>query len=254
MNLAASWATESASANISIFMKTSPSGLTIHDRVLPASDGGDFGIDFAWAPVVGPVFNHGRARLQQGMDVSPCLFDIVLSSKQGGVSRHRVSQDAFISIHLIRARLPAYYHLDRLADRILTRRDSVHAEGQRDLGADPKSEIVRRQIVLLIHRRGLTKPDDDFCARHGETFSRPNVERNTFPAPGINLQLECRKGFHLRVARDALLVAVAAELPANKVLAFQRGNRFEDFDLFIADRFAVGSGRRLHGQVSQNLK
>src|SRR5258707_12947843 len=82
MNLAASCATESASANISIFMKTSPSGLTIHDRVLPASDGGDFVIDFPRSPAVRLVFNHRRIRFQYRVDNSPCLFYLVLSRKE----------------------------------------------------------------------------------------------------------------------------------------------------------------------------
>src|SRR5437667_9033154 len=99
---------------------------------------------------------------------------------QRRTSTLRSSRDAFISIHFLRARVPAHYQFVSLADRILSRGDNVYAEGQCDLGADPKPEIVRPQIEIRIHRRGLTEPDDDFCAGHGEAFPRPNIEGNTF--------------------------------------------------------------------------
>src|SRR5580692_7518670 len=49
-------------------------------------------------------------------------------------------------------------------------------------------------------------------------------------------------------------LSIATELSTNNALTFQRRNRFENFDLLIPDRLAIGSGRRLHGQVSQYLK
>jgi hypothetical protein len=72
----------------------------------------------------------GVSAFQYWIDDSPCLFDIVLSGKQGRISRHSVSQDAFISIHFLRARVPAHYQFVSLADRILSRGDNVYAEGQ----------------------------------------------------------------------------------------------------------------------------
>src|SRR5258708_12980504 len=128
INLAASWATESASANISIFMKTSPSGLTIHDRVLPASDGGDFGIDFARSPAVRLVFNHRRIRFQYRVDNSPCLFDLALSRKHRRVSRHSVSQHPFISIHFFPGSLSPHHHFHHLPPHILPPTTTLHPD------------------------------------------------------------------------------------------------------------------------------
>src|SRR5580704_2949751 len=198
MIAAASRATASASAKTSIFIKNvshspkiSPADrlmsllccLIFHNRVLPASNWCNFLVRFARSPGIRIVFAEGGPGLQDWIDDSPCLFDIILSGKQGRVSRHSISQDTFIRIHLVRARVPADDHLVRLADRILARSDDIHAEGHGDLGADPEPEIVCLQIEVRIHRRGLTEPDDDFRAGHGKAFSRPNIEGNTFPSP-----------------------------------------------------------------------
>ena len=51
-----------------------------------------------------------------------------------------------------------------------------------------------------------------------------------------------------------MLFAVVTELAADKILRFQRRNSFKDFNLFVPERFAIGSHRRLHRQVDQDLK
>jgi hypothetical protein len=49
-------------------------------------------------------------------------------------------------------------------------------------------------------------------------------------------------------------LAVAAELPADQVPRFEWRDCLEHLYLFIADRLAVGSDRRLHGQIGQHLE
>ena len=44
------------------------------------------------------------------------------------------------------------------------------------------------------------------------------------------------------------------ELSANDVLLIQRRNRSQHLDLFVAQRFAVGSRWRLHRQVREHLE
>src|SRR6266852_4204727 len=62
------------------------------------------------------------------------------------------------------------------------------------------------------------------------------------------------KGFSLRALRYPPLIAVAAELAADQVLLIDRRNRLQYLDFLVADRFAVGSDRRLHRQIGQDLK
>jgi len=43
--------------------------------------------------------------------------------------------------------------------------------------------------------RRLAKLADNFGAGYWQTFAGPDVERDSSPAPGINLQLQGREGF-----------------------------------------------------------
>ncbi len=53
---------------------------------------------------------------------------------------------------------------------------------------------------------------------------------------------------------ESAALAIAAELPADQVPRFEWRDCLEHLYLFIADRLAVGSDRRLHGQIGQHLK
>ena len=211
-------------------------------------------IYLARSPGVRLVFKDRRARFEHRINDSPRLFYIVLACKQGRVALHGVAQQPLVGVHLLCTGLTARYHFRALANVILSRSNNIQGERERDLGTKPQPEVVPRQIESLIHRRRLLQPDNDFCTRHGKAFSSPDIERNPFPAPGIDLELQRRKGFHLGVLRNAFLVSVATELPANNALLVQRRNCLEDFDLFVPDRLAICSWRRLHGQIGQDLE
>ncbi len=144
-------------------------------------------------------------------------------------------------------------HLHRLADRLLPRH-AINADGNGDIGTDAGAHVIRLQIETLIHGRRLPQPDDDFGAGHRQALAGADVEGDAAPAPGIDLQLQGGKGFHLGIGGHSLLLPVAAKLPAHQVLRLQRRNGFQHLDLFVARRFAVGADRRLHGQVDQDLE
>ena len=75
----------------------------------------------------------------------------------------------------------------------------------------------------------------------GKHFSGSDVERNTLPTRGIDLQPQSRERFCLRIRRHALLLTVTAKLPANDVFGIQRRYRLEHLDLFIANRIRCRS-------------
>src|SRR2546425_8771361 len=225
----------------------------IHCWVLPASGGRDSRLDFFRSPCARLVLVDGRAGLQDWIDDSPGLFDVVLPGEQGGIAVHGVAQHALVRVHLIGAREPCPQHLRGLADRFLPRRDDVRADGDRDVGADPKAAIVRLEIEAVIHRGRLAESDDDFGARHGQALSGADVEGHTLPAPGIDLQSQGSERLHRGIRRHAFLRSVAAKLSAYEAVRGEGGDRLEDLHLLVADGFAVWPGRRLHGQVAQDL-
>src|SRR2546426_2670213 len=80
------------------------SSYMIHCWVLPASGGRDSRLDFFRSPCARLVLVDGRAGLQDWIDDSPGLFDVVLPGEQGGISVHGVAQHALVRVHLIGAR------------------------------------------------------------------------------------------------------------------------------------------------------
>src|SRR5215471_8026249 len=98
------------------------------------------------------------------------------------------------------------------------------------------------------------QPDHQLGARHGQALTGTDVKRNALPAPRINLELQSREGLHVGHRRYPLLRPVAAKLPANYRVRSERRDCFEDFDLLIADRLAVGPDGRFHRQIRQDLE
>src|SRR5262245_63469534 len=62
------------------------------------------------------------------------------------------------------------------------------------------------------------------------------------------------EGFDFRARRHAIPLQIAAKPATDKILRLQRGNSFEYFNFFVPKRFTIGSNRRLHRQVNQDLK
>src|SRR5258708_30108311 len=78
-----------------------------HRRVFPASGRRYFLIDLTRSPGTGLVFVDWRAGLQHRVDDAPGLFHIVLPGKQRSVSRHGVTEHAFVCIRLLCTRIVA---------------------------------------------------------------------------------------------------------------------------------------------------
>src|SRR5215472_13563161 len=144
--------------------------------------------------------------------------------------------------------------LYRFADHLLLLVHHGQTKGRRDFGADAESEIVLRGSAGGKDSRWPAQADHDLRAGHGQRLAGPNVKRNPLPAPGIDVQLQRGEGFDFRIRRHAFLLQVATKLAADKILRFQWWNSFEDFNLFVPLRLTIGSNRRLHRQVNQDLK
>src|SRR5262249_45294106 len=128
------------------------------------------------------------------------------------------------------------------------------AYGYRHLGTDPEPQMVPRQSTLPDDRWRLSKPAEDLRTGHRQALSCADVERHPFPTPGIDLQSQRGKGFHLRIGRNTLFLAVAAELPSDEIVHLQRWNRFQYLHLFFTNGLTVGADRRLHRKVAQDLE
>jgi hypothetical protein len=64
-------------------------------------------------------------------------------------------------------------------------------------GTKAHSQVILSQHTVGKERRRPVKLGNDFRAGHGQTLASPNVERNSFPAPGADLQLHGGEGFRL---------------------------------------------------------
>src|SRR4029077_19792309 len=109
------------------------SSCVFHRRVLPASGGRDSRVDFFRSPRARLVLVDGRAGLQDWIDDSPGLFDVVFTGEQRSVAVHGVAKHALVRVHLIGARELRAHHLRDLAACLLPRRDDVRADGDRDV-------------------------------------------------------------------------------------------------------------------------
>src|SRR5271157_618673 len=176
MVAAAARATDSSSSNTSNFMPVSPlrnSATLAHSssthrlsssfgqglerlhlrrrRILPATCGRDLS-NLARSPGIRIVFVNRRDRLQHGINDPPRLFHVVLASELRGVSRHGVSQQPLISFHLPGPRSTADDHFDGLTCYHLAGRHDRCAESDRNLGTDPKPQMIAVEFALPDHR------------------------------------------------------------------------------------------------------
>src|SRR5262249_40079287 len=69
--------------------------------VMPSSNRCNSLLDLRWAPATWLVAVDRSVGFQDWIDDTPGLFYIVFPGKQSGVSVHRVTEDAFVCIHIL---------------------------------------------------------------------------------------------------------------------------------------------------------
>src|ERR1019366_1641577 len=222
-------------------------------EILPPA-GRSHPLDLGGTPRVRLIAIEFRTPTQQGIDNPPRFFHIIFACKQRRVPRHRVTQYSFIRVHFLGIALTACGHLRCFSDQLFPWCHGCHSHRDRNIRTDAEAEIIGGKDIRRYHGRRLSQAADDFRTGCRQAFSSSNVEWNALPAPGINLQLERHEGLYLRVGRHALFCQISSELPPNDICRFQRRDCLEDLHLLIADRFALQSDRRFHGQVAEDLK
>src|SRR5438874_11619950 len=144
--------------------------------------------------------------------------------------------------------------LHLFADHFLLLIHHRQTNGGRDVRTDAESKIVAAMTAGWKDDRWLAQANDDLSARNWQRFPGADVERDALPAPGIHVQLQRGECFNLRIGGYAVFLPVTTKLTANKILCLQRPNSLQDLNLFVAERFTIGSHRWLHRQVHQDLE
>src|ERR1700722_2081761 len=226
----------------------------LHRRVLPAARRSNILVYFARTPAARLIIVDRRRFLQYRVHDSPRFFDIVLPRKQRAVAAYGVTEHPFIGIHLVGVRMVARGQLRLLANASVADVHHGGAQCNRHLRTYAKSHMISYADAMGKDMWRLTQAYDNLGSGDGQRLSGADIKRHALPAPGIDLEPQCGEGFDLRVRGDARLLPVPAKLPAHQVLLLDWWYRFEDLDLFVTQRLAVGSCRRLHRQIGQHLK
>src|ERR1700683_4426747 len=129
---------------------------------------------------------------------------------------------------------------------LLARTQYIRAQGDGYLRTDAEPQVVVSGDSIPQDRGRISKPGEYFGAGDRQILPRANVERHALPAPGIALELQSGKRLGVRTRRDAILLAIAAELPANDIIHHHRRNPFQHLHLLIANGFAVAADWSLH--------
>src|SRR4029077_9044318 len=124
----------------------------------------------------------------------------------------------------------------------------------RDLRTDAESKIVAGTTARWKNEGWFAQPYHDLSTRDRQGLPGPDIERDALPAPGINVQLQSGECFDFGIRGYTVFLPVTTKLTANKILCLQRPNSLQDLNLFVAERFTIGSHRWLHRQVHQNLE
>src|SRR5450631_1169832 len=228
-------------------------GLVSGQRSMPAADVGGEARGVGRSPGAGLVLVNGGGAGQDGVDDRPGRLDAVLAREQRRVPRHRIAQEALVGVHLVGVGLVHHLQLGRLRHHLLARLLDPRAERDDHLGAQAETEVVGLLGTEPPERRTLER-DHDLRRRDRHALAGADEERDTVPAPGVDVQADGREGLHCRVGCDAVLVEIADELPAHEIPRVERPNGAKDLDLLVANRFGVGPDRRLHRQKADHLQ
>src|SRR5262245_14331585 len=92
-------------------------------------------------------------------------------------------------------------HFNGLSAHFLRRSQRHHSDRERYLWTDSKSHVVWRETRGGIYGGRLAKSNKDFSTSYRQTFPSTDIEGDSLPPPGIDLQTQSRKRFHFRVRR-----------------------------------------------------
>src|SRR5438445_5616136 len=197
------------------------------------------------APAAGLVLVRGRCGAENGLDDRPRRFDRVLPREERRVARHRISQQPLVGVHLLPVRVVHHLQLRRLGDHLLPGPLHAGADGDLHLRAQLEEDVVRVPRREPAERRPAQR-DQHLRRGRREALARPDEERHTVPAPRVDVEPRGGERLHRGVRRDALLLPVATELPANQVVRAERADRPEHLHLLVPDRLVIGRRGSLH--------
>ena len=221
-------------------------------------------IGFEWAPRSGAVEGHGIfvPTMANGIDDSPCLEHLVVPGKEGGVSKNSIPEESFVRFGGVGTELAGVteLHIDGL-NGAASGAFGIEAEVNTLVGLEANMHGVTPEKVSEFGPKEsggwTTKDDDNFGGASGEGFSGAKIEGDTRPAPVIDLNFESGVGFGGGVRVDAVALAVALVLGANRAggngLEFGRGDGAKNFYFFIVNRLRGEVGGRFHGGDREKL-
>src|SRR5262249_38760547 len=187
------------------------------DGATPPTIAGDNCFSLCWTPGVRFICVQGSDVTENLIDHSPGSFDAVLTRKESSVATESIAEQPFLRRHFV-ARLMARDQLHLFADHRLAWDLGPGVEGDEDIGAQTEADEIRLFGAGI--KDGLRRRfefDHHLGRRDGHPFAHANIERNSSPTPGVDMQLDCCKSLDLRIARHALLIAIPAKLAAHDV-------------------------------------
>ncbi len=207
-------------------------------------------------PGVGRVGDRDVVVGEHGVHDPPGGLDAVLAGEQEVLAGHGVAEEPLVGGHLVGLVVgePELHGvtLERLPGGL-----GAGADPDLDLGAHPEPQVVRVAGQGLVLGEdalgGPVQPDEHLGARHRQLLAGPHDERDTLPAPRVDVELHRGVRLDVGLRVDAGLVAVALELAADQVGAAQRVDGEEHLLLRVAQRLDVRADRRLHGEERDGL-
>ncbi len=200
--------------------------------------------------------------MANGIDDSPSFDYFIVAGKEGGVSENGISEKTFVRFGGVGTELAgvAELHIDRL-NGVATGALGIEAEVNTLVGLEANMHgVASEKVSEFGPKEGggwTTKDDDDFRGAGGEGFARAKIKGDARPAPVIDLNFESGVGFGGGVRVDAVALAVALVLGADRAggngLEFGRGDGAQNFYFFIVNRLRGEVGGWFHGGDGEEL-
>src|SRR5262249_10231221 len=127
----------------------------------------------------------GRSRgLQHWIDNPPCFLDVVFASEQCPITSYSLSEDALVSRHVLRGRVTAGHHLNKLRAFFITVLHHRSTKGDGHIGTDAETQVIRRHSASTNDCGRFAETGEHLSGRDRQVLSGSDIERDSFPAPG----------------------------------------------------------------------